>query len=427
MARIPRKLLFDPAEVGVYHCINRCVRRARLMGRDPYSGQSYDHRKEWLVGRMEELAGIMACEFLAFSVMDNHFHVVVRNRPDVVAGWSDEEVARRWYRLCPLRCDVNGNPAEPTEADLGMIVNCPERLAERRLRLSSLSWMMRFLTEQIARMANAEDKVSGRYWQGRFEMIRLLDEVAIAACMVYVDLNPIRAEIAQRPEESRFTSVYERILAACESALFPSAIEPAEFAKEPVTPHGFAILDVASGKREAVGSVDSGDSTVAADDDSQQLVGAADASSLRAEVSESTATPVEAAKTRRAAWLVPLEISAEIEQDAVPGARASNKGCLQMSFAAYLELLEWSGRQWHADKRGAIPGNLPPVFERLGIPEAGWMELLRGIDGRFRRVAGSPESMAQEALKRGRRYLHGMPTSRAAYGGQSPRNSSDKT
>ena len=35
MARIPRKLLFGPTEVGVYHCINRCVRRARLMGDDP--------------------------------------------------------------------------------------------------------------------------------------------------------------------------------------------------------------------------------------------------------------------------------------------------------------------------------------------------------------------------------------------------------
>ena len=66
---------------------------------------------------------------------------------------------------------------------------------------------MRFLTERIARMANAEDKVSGCFWQGRFEMIRLLDEAAIAACMVYVDLNPIRAEIAQCPEKSQFTSV----------------------------------------------------------------------------------------------------------------------------------------------------------------------------------------------------------------------------
>ena len=90
MARIPRKLLSDPAEVGVYHCINRYVRRARLMGGDPYTGKSYDHRKEWLVGRMSELAGIMACEFLGFLVMDNHFHLVVRNRPDLVAGWSYE-------------------------------------------------------------------------------------------------------------------------------------------------------------------------------------------------------------------------------------------------------------------------------------------------------------------------------------------------
>ncbi|MCY2964553.1 MAG: hypothetical protein NT069_13125 [Planctomycetota bacterium] len=59
-----------------------------------------------------------------------------------------------------------------------------------------------------------------------------------------------------------------------------------------------------------------------------------------------------------------------------------------MSFTAKLEQLEWSGRQWRADRRGAIPGNLPPVFERLGNPEAGWVELLRGLDRRFCRVAG---------------------------------------
>ncbi len=45
------------------------------------------------------------------------------------------------------------------------------------------------------------------------------------------------------------------------------------------------------------------------------------------------------------------------------------------------------------------------------------MELLLGFDGWFRQVAGSPESMAQEAANRRRRSLHGMPTRRAAYGG----------
>ncbi|MCY2963251.1 MAG: hypothetical protein NT069_06285 [Planctomycetota bacterium] len=57
----------------------------------------------------------------------------------------------------------------------------------------------------------------------------------------------------------------------------------------------------------------------------------------------------------------------------------------EAAIAAYLKLLGWSGRRWRADKRGAIPSYLPPVFDRLGIPEAGWIELLRvfsvGIKG----------------------------------------------
>jgi hypothetical protein len=73
--------------------------------------------------------------------------------------------------------------------------------------------------------------------------------------------------------------------------------------------------------------------------------------------------------SKRAAWLAPLELSADLERQPVPITRASNRGCIEMSFASYLELLEWSGRQWRGDKRGAIPGNLPPIFERLGLPE----------------------------------------------------------
>ena len=38
MPRIPRKFVFDPTEVGVYHCINRCVRRAFLCGTDDLTG-----------------------------------------------------------------------------------------------------------------------------------------------------------------------------------------------------------------------------------------------------------------------------------------------------------------------------------------------------------------------------------------------------
>ena len=63
----------------------------------------------------------------------------------------------------------------------------------------------------IERLANAEEKCSGRFWEGRFKSIILPDESAIAACMVYADLNPVRAGIAATPEESDFTSAQERI------------------------------------------------------------------------------------------------------------------------------------------------------------------------------------------------------------------------
>jgi hypothetical protein len=105
MPAYARRQIVDETEVGVYHCVSRCVRRAFLCGQDALTGRNFDHRKNWMQSRMEELASIFAVDVLGFSLMSNHIHVVLRNRPDLAAQWTDEQVVLRWCLLGDTKPD----------------------------------------------------------------------------------------------------------------------------------------------------------------------------------------------------------------------------------------------------------------------------------------------------------------------------------
>jgi len=88
MARINRREVLSEGEIQVVHCVNRVVRRGFLCGTDELTGQNYENRREWIRKRLEFLAGVFGIDILGFSVMSNHLHAILRNRPDVVKDWT---------------------------------------------------------------------------------------------------------------------------------------------------------------------------------------------------------------------------------------------------------------------------------------------------------------------------------------------------
>ena len=213
MARANRRDVLADQEIQVVHCINRCVRRAFLCGDDKVSGKNYDQRRELIRQRLEFLAGIMGIEVLGYAVMSNHFHCVLCSRPDVVATWSDDEVARKWWMLCPALKNPDGSPAEPAEIELKAIRNDRKGLKENGVACRASHGSCGFCPKRSRRMPTSRKQgppLSGERrcrpgprWRKESVLGRplqdagVLAEAAILACMQSVDLNPIRAGLAE--------------------------------------------------------------------------------------------------------------------------------------------------------------------------------------------------------------------------------------
>ena len=211
MASGPRSKVINEDEVGTYHCFNRCVRHAYLMGEDFATKRNYNHRKNWFRSLLENLASQFAIDMAKYALLDNHFHLLVRNRPDLAAQWTGEEILRRAMTIWPSSFRRDKTFVQPHEPLPEMLLKNKKLIKKMRRRLSSISWLMKTVCERIARRANLEDGVTGVFWDGRFRCERLLDDAAVLACSVYIDLNLVRAGRHRTPESSRFTSAYDRI------------------------------------------------------------------------------------------------------------------------------------------------------------------------------------------------------------------------
>jgi hypothetical protein len=141
--------------------------------------------------------------------MSNHVHSLLFVDQQCVDGWQPFEVIERWHKLFSgsllSQRFIAGEPLSAAERRV-----LDEQITCWRNRLMSISWFMRCLNEPIARQANQEDGCTGRFWEGRYKSQAILDEKALIIALSYVDLNPVRAGMAQTPEASEFTSIAKR-------------------------------------------------------------------------------------------------------------------------------------------------------------------------------------------------------------------------
>jgi REP element-mobilizing transposase RayT len=303
--------------------VSRCVRRSFLCGVDA-QGNNFEHRRQWIEDKILALPHIFAIHVCAYAVMSNHYHLVLEIDTAQSEAWTTEDVIQRWHQL------FKGNlfsqrflkGEQLTRAEQEVLDSC---VSVWRSRLADISWFMRQINEPIAREANAEDKCTGRFWEGRFKSQALLDEKALAACMTYVDLNPIRAKMAKTPEQSDYTSIKHRI----------------HRAKRAHNPNH-----------------------------TQQQ-----AKSLR-------------------------PFAGNPRQDMPAG--------LPFRLTDYLALLDWTGKQVRANKRGASATDLPLILERLAIDPRHWLYSATQFESRFKGLVGGVHKLKQACQKLGYQRTPGL-------------------
>jgi len=356
IARPLRKLVMPSDEVGYYHVYNRCVRGGFLLAALTANGQS-DPRKDWIQTHIKYLCQGFAVEVCDFCLMDSHFHLILRNRPDLVPLYSDEEVVRRWWHI--QRRQVGSRlAADPPSLTMRLWMNDPSEMESYRRRLSDISCFMQRFSEHIARRANLEDGQHGKFWEERFRATRLLDDEAVLACSVYVNLNPIRAGVVDRPEESRYTSAFERIQALQSSEL--------------------------GGRTLSEGQL-------------------TDANEARIE------SQLFICRVRLAGR---SELVANVLHNAYPALRASDRGYLPLGLLDHVRLLDWTGRQVRRDKAGSIPSTLAPIFDRLQLDADRWVDTVNQMPDLLVSAMGRSENITKEARRTDRQWIKGVRVAR---------------
>jgi len=177
MPRTQRLIIND--ETAVYHVISKTALDGFPIG---------DVEKDFLLALIKRYAAFYFTEIQGFCIMGNHFHLLVKMLPE--NRFTDTEIKRRFTGFY-------GNRRAFAEGQIPYF----------REKLSSLSEFVREIKVGFSRYYNKRHDRRGYFWGDRFKSVIVDNGEALINCLAYIDLNPLRAGIVERPEDYRWNSI----------------------------------------------------------------------------------------------------------------------------------------------------------------------------------------------------------------------------
>ena len=177
MPRTQRLIIND--ETAVYHVMSRTA-----LDGFPLK----DIEKDFMLDLIRRYSSLYLVEILGLCLMDNHFHILVRMFPEY--KYTDEDIKKRY----------EGFYGEDRAFAAGQIPSLREKL-------SSLSEFVREIKVGFTRYYNKRHNRRGYFWGDRFKSVIVEKGETLINCLAYIDLNPLRAGLVDRPEDYRWNSL----------------------------------------------------------------------------------------------------------------------------------------------------------------------------------------------------------------------------
>ena len=171
-------------EATVYHVMSRTALDGFVLG---------DVEKDFLLKLIRRLSGLYFAEIIGFCLMGNHFHLLCRMH--LGEDYTDENIRLRYKAFFEGEADAKDRELTDDQ------VEC------LRKKWSDLSEFMKDLKQTFSRFYNKRHNRRGFFWSERFKSVIVDNGDTLINCLAYIDLNPVRAEMVEKPEEYRWSSI----------------------------------------------------------------------------------------------------------------------------------------------------------------------------------------------------------------------------